>query len=136
MAGRLVGDYARQRFGDTFLLGYGALLAAVGLGLVVWLPLYSVTLAGLAIVGLGLSTLVPIVYSLAGHRTDYAPGVGLAMVTTVGYFGFLIGPPFIGFLADWRGLRAALVFVVVLLLLMSVLSRFNRPSTDKETPIH
>ena len=136
MAGRLVGDYARQRFGDTFLLGYGALLAAVGLGLVVWLPLYSVTLAGLAIVGLGLSTLVPIVYSLTGHRTDYAPGVGLAMVTTVGYFGFLIGPPFIGFLADWQGLRAALVFVVVLLLLMSVLSRFNRPSTDKETPIH
>jgi MFS family permease len=127
MAGRLMGDWARQRLGDRFLLRYGAALGAIGLALVLLIPLYPVSLAGLVVVGIGLSTLVPIVYSMAGHRTDYAPGVSLAMVTTVGYFGFLVGPPFIGFLADWQGLRLALGIVVVLLLATVIVSGLSQP---------
>ncbi len=128
MTGRLIGDWARQRLGDSFLLRYGAGLAAVGLVSALLLPLYPITLLGLAVVGLGLSTLVPIVYSIAGHRTDYAPGVSLAMVTTAGYFGFLVGPPFIGFLADWQGLRVALGLVAIFLIITVMVSGASRTS--------
>ncbi|TAG61991.1 MAG: MFS transporter, partial [Runella slithyformis] len=51
--------------------------------------------------------------------------IGLAMVTTLGYLGFLVGPPIIGFLADWQDLRFGLFFVVFLLAVLSVLSKFK-----------
>jgi len=79
-------------------------------------------IGGLFIVGIGLSTIVPIAYSIAGHTKDLSPGVGLAMVTTVGYSGFLFGPPIIGFIAQWQNLKVALGFVAILFLLMTFLS--------------
>ena len=82
-----------------------------------------VAIGGLFLVGLGLSTVIPIIYSNAGHNKSLPNGVGLAMVSTLGYFGFLFGPPVIGFLADSQGLRAALVFVVLLFGVMVVLGR-------------
>ncbi|MFM8833379.1 MAG: hypothetical protein ACKOEV_07100 [Cytophagales bacterium] len=94
------------------------------LGMVVMLSLENayLAIAGFFLVGIGLSAIVPIAYSIAGNTTDLPPGVGLAMVTTVGYSGFLFGPPIIGLLADWQTLRVALSFVGVLFLVMTVLS--------------
>ncbi|HWA35788.1 MAG TPA: hypothetical protein VG737_16710, partial [Cyclobacteriaceae bacterium] len=66
--------------------------------------------------------IVPIAYSIAGHTKNLPPGVGLAMVTTVGYSGFLFGPPIIGFLANWQTLRIALVLVITLFVVMTALS--------------
>ena len=68
-------------------------------------------------------------YSLAGNSHTLSPGVALAMVTTVGYSGFLFGPPLIGFLADWQNLRVALGLVVVLFLVMIVLSARRSPDS-------
>jgi MFS family permease len=65
---------------------------------------------------------VSIAYSISGHTKDLPPGVGLAMVTTVGYSGFLIGPPVIGFIADWQTLRIALTGVAVLFAIMTILA--------------
>jgi MFS family permease len=79
-------------------------------------------IAGLFITGLGLSSVVPIAYSIAGNTKDLPPGVGLAMVTTVGYSGFLFGPPIIGFIADWQTLRLALGLVALLFVIMTFLS--------------
>ena len=73
-------------------------------------------IAGFFLVGLGLSVIVPIAYSVAGNNSELGPGVGLAMVTTVGYTGFLFGPPIIGFIADLAGLRIGLIFVAFLFL--------------------
>ena len=81
-----------------------------------------VVMAGFFLVGIGLSVIVPIAYSVAGNSSSVSPGVGLAMVTTVGYSGFLFGPPIIGFLADWQTLRIALISVGILFLLMTWLS--------------
>jgi len=93
------------------------------------IPLPYVSIAGFFFVGLGLSTIVPITYSLAGNSKDLPPGVGLAMVTTVGYSGFLFGPPIIGFLADLYNLRIALVVVAVLFIIMTILG-FGRKSGE------
>ncbi|MFN4145715.1 MAG: MFS transporter [Runella sp.] len=123
--GRLFGDKARSTFGDNRLLFVSAFLATCGLALgLSWLH-YWVFCGGLFLVGLGLAVIIPIVYSQAGNNSSLPSGVGLAMVTTVGYTGFLAGPPIIGFLADWQGLRFAFGFVVFLLVVLTLLSRIK-----------
>ena len=120
--GRLFGDGARLRFGDRALMIACGLVASAGLSVAIIFIHPFAVIAGLFIVGIGLSTIVPIAYSIAGHTKDLPPGVGLAMVTTVGYSGFLFGPPIIGMLADVFTLRLALLLALFLFLLMTLLS--------------
>lgn len=120
--GRIFGDKARIKMGDKKLMIFSGLLATLGLSVTLGIPQTHVAITGFFLVGLGLSVIVPIAYSIAGNSTDLQPGVGLAMVTTVGYTGFLFGPPIIGFLADWQTLRIALIFVVALFSVMTLLS--------------
>jgi MFS family permease len=120
--GRIFGDGARVKFGDRSLMVACGLIATLGLSIAIISSQPLIVIAGLFIVGIGLSTIVPIAYSIAGHTKDLPPGVGLAMVTTVGYSGFLFGPPIIGFIAQWESLRIALGFVAVLFLVMTFLS--------------
>ena len=128
--GRLIGDRCRAWWGDVKLIAFGGLLSTAGLGLALSVPLPYVAITGFFLVGLGLSTIVPITYSIAGNNKDLPSGVGLAMVTTVGYSGFLFGPPIIGFLADLFTLRQALIVVVILFLIMTILG-FMRKAGDR-----
>lgn len=124
--GRLLGDRFRAWWGDTRLIIYGGLISTAGLGLALLVPLPFVAIAGFFLVGIGLSTIVPIAYSIAGNTKELPSGVGLAMVTTVGYSGFLFGPPIIGFVADAANLRIALIVVVGLFFLMTLLGFARR----------
>jgi len=119
--GRIFGDALRRRFGDRTMIVGGGLMALAGLCAALIFPMPYVTITGFFLVGLGLSSIVPIAYSIGGNEKDLPPGVGLAMVTTVGYSGFLIGPPVIGFIADWQDLRVSLGVIALLLALMTVL---------------
>lgn len=119
--GRIFGDRIRALLGDKKMIAIGGLIAVVGLSLALFMPQPFVSIAGFFLVGLGLSSIVPIAYSIAGNAKDLPPGVGLAMVTTVGYSGFLFGPPIIGFIADASTLRVALGIVALLLILMTIL---------------
>ena len=123
--GRIFGDRIRAKYGDTNLIMAGGITASIGLGLAVIFPEPYVAICGFFLVGLGLSTIVPIAYSIAGNSKDLPSGVGLAMVTTVGYAGFLFGPPIIGFIADVVNLRVGLGIVIVLFVIMTVLG-FSR----------
>jgi MFS family permease len=120
--GRIFGDSARVKFGDRALMVACGLVATAGLCIAITFTHPFIVIAGFFIVGIGLSAIVPIAYSLAGHTKDLPPGVGLAMVTTVGYSGFLFGPPIIGFIAQWQNLRVALGFVALLFVVMTFLS--------------
>lgn len=119
--GRIFGDAARLRFGDRKLMILCSLTAFCGLTLSIAITTPVAVICGLFIVGIGLSAIVPIAYSVAGSAKELPPGVGLAMVTTVGYAGFLFGPPMIGFLADYFTLRMALLLVLALFLVMTFL---------------
>jgi MFS family permease len=57
------------------------------------------------LVGIGVSSIVPMVYSIAGNNEKVAPGIALAMVGSVSYFGFLMGPPLIGYISELANLR-------------------------------
>ena len=125
--GRFFGDSARTRLGDRKLMVICGVIATLGLSFtLIFITPYTV-IFGLFITGLGLSSLVPIAYSIAGNAKGLSPGVGLAMVTTVGYSGFLFGPPLIGLIADQYSLRIALMMVAVLFVVMTLLSARYKP---------
>jgi MFS family permease len=108
--GRFLGDRLLSALGPILLLRLSGLSAAAGLALALLMRTPEVAIAGFILVGFGLSNLVPILFGSAGrHRTGAGPGI--AAVTTIGYSGFLIGPPLIGTLASFFGLPAALSLV-------------------------
>lgn len=119
--GRIFGDAARIKWGDSALIMAGGIMSTAGLALALLIPVAYAVIIGVFFVGLGLSTIVPITYSIAGSTKELPSGVGLAMVTTVGYSGFLFGPPIIGFIADISNLRIGLMFVGLLFVMMTVL---------------
>lgn len=126
--GRLFGDRFRARWGDGVLIAAGSIIATTGIGMALALPTPYIALTGFFLVGVGLSTIVPITYSIAGNSRDLPSGVGLAMVTTVGYSGFLFGPPLIGILADTFNLRIALLVIVFLFIAMTLLGLLKTSS--------
>lgn len=116
--GRVFGDYFTEKMGKYKLLIYDSLLSVSGLAIVLLFATTWTTLVGLFLVGLGLATIVPIVYSSAGNMKNVEPSVGIAMATTIGYAGFFVGPPTIGFLSDVFGLRIGLGFILILFIAM------------------
>lgn len=103
--GRFVGDWAIRRFGRKSLLQVSGCLIFLGMGISVAMPYITPATIGFMLVGLGVACIVPSVYSAAGQNAKVPPGVALAMVSSVSYLGFLIGPPLIGYIAELASLR-------------------------------
>jgi predicted MFS family arabinose efflux permease len=108
--GRLLGDRVAALAGSSATTRAGALLAALGLGLGLAIPTPAAAIAGFALMGIGLSAVFPLTLR-ASSAEEGAPGPALAAVSTVGYSGFLTGPPAIGLLAGASDLRSALLLV-------------------------
>ncbi|MFE7517557.1 MFS transporter, partial [Streptomyces sp. NPDC057540] len=110
-AGRLSGTVLLERLGQTRTLVAGGTTAAAGMLLGALAPSVWATLLGFAVTGLGLANIFPVAVARAGAVAG--PG-GVATASTLGYGGMLLGPPSIGFLADWFSLPVALTTVAVL----------------------
>jgi MFS family permease len=121
-AGRLAGDWTGVRFGRVAIVRGGGLLAAAGMTIAVAPQTLATTFVGLALLGLALSGIVPIAFGAAGRIPNVPAGAGISMVATIGYLGFLIGPPVIGVTADATSLALALGLVVLLSLLAAGLA--------------
>src|SRR5919112_1353826 len=105
--GRLFGDGLTERLGSATLVRSCGALAALGLGIALAIGQPLVALVGFACAGAGFSIVFPAALSAAGRTEGTATGPALAAVSTAAYTGFLVGPPFIGFLAEL--LSAAIV---------------------------
>jgi MFS family permease len=117
--GRFIADWFTNKYGlKTTLQCSGALLSA-GLLLAVAFPFFSTAISGFLLVGFGVSSVVPMVYSAAGKSKNLSTGVALAAVSTIGFFGFLLGPPLIGFIAGISSLRIS--FGVISLLGITIM---------------
>jgi predicted MFS family arabinose efflux permease len=116
--GRLAADRLVTRRGSPAVAGAGALLAAAGLGLALVTANPPAAISGFALMGAGLSAVFPLALRAAGS----AGSTDLAAVSTVGYAGFLAGPPLIGLVAEASSLRAALSLISLLLVLVRVLT--------------
>ncbi len=113
-AGRFIADWLTVRLGmKRILQGSGALTAA-GLLLSVAFPSLVPATLGFLLVGFGVSSGVPLVYSAAGRSKVLSPGVALAAVSTIGFLGFLIGPPLIGLVAGATSLRVSFTIIALM----------------------
>ncbi|POF42424.1 hypothetical protein B0D71_13475 [Pseudomonas laurylsulfativorans] len=118
--GRLSGDFMIRRFGINWVLTASGAVGALGLVLAILIPQPGTSIVGFILVGIGLSNMTPLLYSQASRAYPGAPGLGLAMNGTLGYAGFLLAPPVIGFMSDSVGLKMAMIVpVIAFMMLMS-----------------
>jgi MFS family permease len=110
--GRLTGDRVVDRFGQRNVVRAGGALAAAGMAAALAVPSVPATLAGFALAGLGVATLVPAAMHTADELPGLSPGTGLTVVSWLLRGGFLLSPPLIGLLADQTSLRVGLLSVV------------------------
>jgi len=122
-AGRFVADWFTNRFGRVKTLQLSGTLTTIGLTLAVALPSLVTAALGFMLVGLGVSSVVPLVYSAAGRSRTMPAGVALAAVSTVGFAGFLLGPPVIGLVAGLSSLRVSFAIIAVMGLAVAALAR-------------
>jgi MFS family permease len=114
LIGRTAGDRIVRRFGPAGVVSVGGVVGGLGLGLVAAAPTPAVGIAGFAVVGLGLSLVVPQSFSAAGRLDPAGTGVAIARVNLFNYVGFVVGAGLIGAVAESASLRLAFVVPAVL----------------------
>lgn len=124
---RFMGDVLRQRLGPVSMMRLSAVIAMAGLGIGGLAPNAYIAIVGFGFAGIGIANLVPIAFSAAGNLPSLAPGVGLSVVTIMGYSGILLAPGGIGFLAEsisFSNIYLGLAGLLFVPLLLSPLARF------------
>ncbi|PGZ89873.1 MULTISPECIES: MFS transporter [unclassified Bacillus (in: firmicutes)] len=124
--GRAIGDKILDRFGRVIVLRASALLAFVGLIIVILSHSFVVATIGIVFWGLGAAFGFPVGLSAAGddpHRV----AARVSAVSTAGYLAFLVGPPFLGIIGEQVGLLRALIFVLIAVTISGLLSKAAKP---------
>lgn len=120
---RFLGDALRRRFGAITTLRASAAVAMAGLALAGLSATPGPAIAGFALAGIGIANMVPIAFSAAGNVPGLAAGMGLSVVTMMGYSGILLAPGSIGFLAERIGLGVIYLGLAAMLMVPLALSR-------------
>jgi MFS family permease len=120
---RFTGDWLRLKVGAVRLVFVSALMAAAGTAVALAVPSPAVAIAAFIFAGLGIGNVAPILFAGGGRLEPDAPGRGIAAVTTLGYSGFLAGPPLIGFAAQLTSLPVALGLTVIAALIIAAFAR-------------
>lgn len=124
--GRFVADWFTSKFGVRNTFRISGVLTAAGLMIAVLFPNLVTAIIGFFLVGFGVSSVVPLVYSAAGRSKVMSAGVAIAAVSTIGFFGFLIGPPLIGMIAGLSSLRISFVVIAAMGLCVSVIATLKK----------
>ena len=111
--GRFVADYLISKIGRKRLLQICGVMISTGLFTAVFFPYLIPSTLAFMVVGLGVSSIVPTVYSAAGRHSKVPPGIALATVSSVSFLGFLMGPPLIGYISEAAGLRYSFAVIGV-----------------------
>jgi MFS family permease len=124
--GRFFGDKLVTRAGIKPVLKFSGVFIFVGLLTAVILPYTLTVVLGFILVGFGVSCVVPMVFSLAGRSKNMSSSSALASISTVGYLGFVLVPPFVGYIGQTAGLRMSFgiiaIFGAVMVYLVSQIS--------------
>lgn len=123
--GRLTGDRIVERFGGTMVIVLGGLCSASGFALTSLVSSWQLTLPGFALIGLGCSNIVPVLFTRIGRQTLMAEHIAVSAISTMGYSGILTGPALIGLVAHVTSLSAAFLFLAILQLGVAASARFT-----------
>ena len=132
--GRLVADRLWARWGSTGLLRRCGALAALGFGAGLAMGTAPGAIAGFAALGLGLAGVVPTLFRAGADQPAVSTGPALAVVSSLGYLGFLAGPPLIGGVAQLTSLRLACGLLVLAGLIVVVLAPNAEPWHESSAP--
>jgi MFS family permease len=130
--GRFSGDFLATKFGAARVLASGGLIASIGMTTGLLLNSTAGAILGWFWMGTGLSVAIPLLFSAVGSMANdrYAgqipPAQAVAMVSGISYFGFIVGPPFIGFISDATTLRTALFIPALLALAIVASAKFAK----------
>lgn len=116
--GRFAGDHLVNTRGVKFVLQNCGILIVAGFALAIAMPYTVTAIIGYALIGFGVSCMVPLVFSMAGKSKTMSGGPAIAAVSTVGYLGFLLVPPLVGYVAQAANLRWAFAAIALLGLLI------------------
>jgi MFS family permease len=119
-ASRFTGDWLRLKFGAVHMVVASALLTAVSIALAVSVSSFLTAVVAFTFAGIGIGNIAPVLFAGGGRLEPEAPGRGIAAVTTLGYAGFLAGPPLIGFAAQLTSLGQAFWLIVIASLVIAV----------------
>ncbi|HEX3006673.1 MAG TPA: MFS transporter, partial [Bacteroidales bacterium] len=126
-AGRFTADKLVTKFGAFRILRVAGVIITTGLLTAVIFPYLVTATIGFLLVGIGTSSVVPLCYSIAGRSKDMHPSVAITTVASIGFAGFLLGPPLIGFISQLSNLRWSFALVAILGLLTTIISaKMNR----------
>lgn len=110
-SGRFIGDAMNNKFGRVRIMQISGCMISLGLFTAVIFPFIIPCTLAFMVVGLGVSTIVPTVYSVAGKNPTTSAGEALTIVSSVSFLGFLMGPPIIGYIAQTFGLQFSFAFI-------------------------
>ena len=96
MTGCFIGDYLNMKLGATNLLRLSGALVASGFGFTLMGTTYAGAMIGLLIAGFGTSNMIALIFGAAARRSPGGVGAAIAATSSVGYLGFLVGPPAVG----------------------------------------
>lgn len=120
--GRLIADFLITRLGARRMILISGCMIFTGISILVAFPYVIPSIAGLLIAGFGVSSVVPLAYGLAGQSKTMPAGQALAAVSSLGFLGFLIAPPMIGFISQGYSLRLAFGLIALMGLAVAFLS--------------
>ena len=120
---RFSGDALRLRFGAVRLVAASSLLAAVGTAAALFFPSLWGSMAAFFVAGIGIGNVAPVLFAGGGRLEPEAPGRGIAVVTSLGYAGFLVGPPLLGIVAEVSTLQLSLCLTVIAALIIALFAR-------------
>lgn len=125
--GRFANNFLSGKYGIRNLILINACLIFSGTWIAVIYPNLTGSSIGFGLVGLGISSMVPLVAGAASKTKRMAPASGIASVLTIGFVGYLIGPPLIGYISEYFNLKIAFVLLAVASMFIGVLSRVLKP---------
>ncbi|HYH16419.1 MAG TPA: MFS transporter, partial [Flavisolibacter sp.] len=120
-AGRFIADWVVSKVGFRKTIQLSGILIGVGLSIAVLFPSLAASIASFLLVGIGVSSVVPLVYSEAGKSKVMSTGKALAAVSSIGFLGFLLGPPLIGFIAGLSSLRFSFAYVALMGFIVTII---------------
>jgi MFS family permease len=134
--GRFIADYIITKIGRKRLLQICGVMISTGLFISVLFPYLITCTIAFMLVGLGVSSIVPTVYSAAGRQSKVPAGIALATVSSVSFLGFLMGPPLIGYISEIAGLRYSFAVIGIFGIGISLLvSRIKALQDTRPVPL-
>ncbi|MCA1177391.1 MULTISPECIES: MFS transporter [unclassified Pantoea] len=121
-AARMTGDRVVANLGRLTVVVGGALTAAAGLALIIFIASWPLSLIGYILIGAGCANIVPVMFSAVGQQSVMPQSVAVPAMTTMGYLGVLSGPAVIGYVAHFSSLTLAFSFIMALMVFVGAVS--------------